>query len=210
MKLSIFSILLLFAAKAFAQPKEYIVKHNGDTVVGEVKILTKQVAVTRLAGDIVNFDSENVRVYFKNNTERLVVRLLLYGYTDNLEEAQSSQYSDPVYDTTILLTPLISGEKLNLFMGKDKRKIVYFFIQGPGHKVPVQLLYAVGGDMPERESWGRAYRGISYVTHHRIFEGQLWDMLSDCKYITQVNLEALDYRESSFKTFVKRYNKKCE
>ncbi|HMK05408.1 MAG TPA: hypothetical protein VK489_14500 [Ferruginibacter sp.] len=212
MKPTILALALLFSVPAFTQSKEYIVKHDGDTVRGEVKIFTKVVTVIRAAADTVIYNSEDVRLFVKNNREKIVVRLVLYGYTDNIDEVVSQRYSDPVYDTTILLTPVISGEKLNLFTGKDKRKVVHFFVQGPGHKVPVQLLYSVGGDMPEKATWGGAsrYQYISYVSYHRIFESQLWDMLSDCKYITGINLGALQYLESSFKAFVKRYNKKCE
>jgi hypothetical protein len=175
-----------------------------------VKILTKLVKVIRFPADTLIFNSEAVRLFVKNNTAKTVLRLILYGYTDNIEEVQESTYSNPVYDTTILLTPIISGEKLNLFTGKDKRKVVYFFVQGPADSVPIQLLYSVGSEMPEKETWTKRYLYVNYITHYRFFENQLWDMTSDCEFITAVNLYALDYRESSFKAFIKRYNKKCK
>lgn len=211
MKAAILTLALLFSVNAFAQSNEYIVKNNGDTVTGEVKILAKQIKVIRTPGDTVSFNSEDVRLLVKNNTAKTVLRLILYGYTDNIDEIQSPTYSNPVYDTTILLTPVISGEKLNLFMGKDKRKVVYFFVQRQEDAVPIQLLYSIGGDMPEKASWGHPYQYVNYITHHRIFESQLRDMTSDCEYITEGYLKMVDYRlESSLKKFIKRYNKNCK
>jgi len=210
MKITILAVGLLFSAGALAQSKEYIVKQNGDTITGEVKILTKQVRVIRAPADTVIFNSEDVLLFVKNNTVKTVLRLMLYGYTDNIQEIQSSTYSNPVYDTTILLTPIISGERLNLFSGKDKRRVVYFFVQGDVDSLPIQLLYSVGGDMPEKESWGHPYQYVDYITHHRIFENQLWEMTRDCQYISGVNIQALDYRESSFKAFIKRFNRMCK
>ena len=153
MKALIFILALLFSVTAFAQSNEYIVKNNGDTVTGEVKILTKQIKVIRTPADTITFNSEDIRLFVKNNTAKIVLRLMLYGYTDDIIEIQSGTYSNPVYDTTILLNPVISGEKLNLFRGKDKRKIVYYFVQREDDVAPVQLLYSIGGDMPEKSSW---------------------------------------------------------
>jgi len=211
MKAVILNLALLFSANAFAQSNEYIVKNNGDTVTGEVKILAKQIKVIRTPSDTIIFNSEDVRLFVKNNTAKIVLRLMLYGYTDDIVEIQSGTYSNPVYDTTMLLTPVISGEKLNLFRGKDKRKIVYFFVQHEDAVAPVQLLYSIGGEMQEKASWGHPYQYVNYITHHRIFESQLRDMTSDCEYVTEGHLKMVDYRlESSIKTFIKRYNKKCK
>lgn len=211
MKTTILVLALLFSITAIAQSKEYIVKQDGDTVTGAVKIFAKQINIIRLTDTII-VNSEEVRFFVKNNIAKTVLRLMLYGYTDNIEEAQSTSYRDPVYDTTILLTSIINGENLNLFSGKDKRKVIYFFVQRPEDSIPVQLLYSVGGNMPEKSSWSSLsrYLYVNYITHHRIFENQLYDMTGDCEYITEGNLRTLDYRESSLKTFIKRYNQKCK
>ena len=210
MKAAILPLVLSFSITTFAQSNEYIVKNNGDTVTGEVKILAKQIKVIRSPADTVTFNSEDVRFFVKKNTAKIVLRLMLYGYTDDIAEIQSPTYSNPVYDTTILLTPVITGEKFNLFTSKDKRKVVYFFVQRQEDVAPIQLLYSVGGDMPEKASWGHPYQYVNYITHHRIFENQLRDMTLDCEFISLVNLQALDYRESSLKAFIKRYNNKCK
>ncbi|MEP7255584.1 MAG: hypothetical protein ABI666_07385 [Ferruginibacter sp.] len=211
MKVAILILFVLFSVNAFTQSNEYIVKNNGDTVTGEVKILAKQIKVIRTPADTVILNSEDVRLFVRKNTAKIVLRLILYGYTDNIDEIQSTSYRNPVYDTTILLTSIISGEKLNLFSGKDKRKVVYFFVQRQEDAAPIQLLYSIGGDMPEKASWGHPYQYVNYITHHRIFESQLRDMTSDCEYITEGYLKMLDYRfESSLKKFIVRYNKKCK
>ena len=210
MKAAILPLVFSFSITAFAQSNEYIVKNNGDTVTGEVKILAKQIKVIRTPADTVTFNSEDVRFFVKKNTAKIVLRLMLYGYTDDIAEIQSTSYSNPVYDTTILLTPVISGGKLNLFTGKDKRKVVYFFVQRQEDVAPIQLLYSIGGDMPDRASWGHPFQYVNYITHHRIYQVQLWEMTGDCEFISVVNLQALDYRESSLKAFIKRYNNKCK
>lgn len=201
---------LLFSFHSFTQPREYIVKQNGDTIVGEVVILTKQIKVLKAPADTVTFNSEDVRLYVKDRTARPVLRLILYGYSDNVEEVQTYNYRNPVYDTTILLNPIITGEKLNLFTGKDKRKVVYFFVQWAGDIKAEQLLYSVGGEMRDKASWGHPYQWVNYVTHHLIFIDQLNEMTKECEAITMGHLQMLEYRESSLKSFVKRYNKNCK
>ncbi len=208
---TIFLILILSSSvNVFAQPKEYIVKHTGDTIAGGVTILPKQIVVLRTPGDTVIFNSEDVRLYVKGKTVKYVLRLILYGYSDNIEEVQTYNYRNPVYDTTILLTPVITGETLDLFTGKDKRKVIYFFVQRVGDIKPEQLLYSVGGEMRDKASWGHPYQWVNYVTHHLIFIDQLNEMTKECEAITMGHLRMLEYRESSLKSFVNRYNKNCK
>jgi len=209
MKTAILILGLFFSLTAIGQSNEYIVLHRGDTINGNVKILTKQIRVIKASADTSLFNSEDVWLFVKNNKPKTVLRLILYGYTDDIVEVQSSYYRDPLYDTTILLTPVISGEKLNLFTGKDKRGVVYFFIQGQHDSIPVQLLYSVGGRMPDKASWGERYEYVSYISHFRIFENQLREITQDCEYIKEGHLEMLNYMESSLKAFIKRYNKMC-
>jgi hypothetical protein len=207
---TIFLILLLASVNIFAQPKEYIVTNKGDTIAGRVTILPKQIVVSRIPVDTVILNSEDVRHYVKDKTANPVLRLILYGYSDNIEEVQTYNYRNPVYDTTILLKPLIAGEKLNLFTAKDKRKVVYFFVQWAGDSKVEQLLYSVGGELRDKASWGHPYQWVNYVTHHLIFIDQLNEMTKECEAITVGHLRMLEYRESNLKSFVKRYNKNCK
>ncbi len=207
---TIFLILLLSSGNVFAQPKEYIVTHKGDTIAGRVTILPKQIVVSRIPADTVILNSEDVLLYVKDKTANPVLRLILYGYSDNIEEVQTYNYRNPVYDTTILLKPLIVGEKLNLFTAKDKRKVVYFFVQWVGDSKVEQLLYSVGGELRDKASWGHPYQWVNYVTHHLIFIDQLNEMTKECEAITVGHLRMLEYRESNLKSFVKRYNKNCK
>ena len=207
---TIFLILLLASVNIFAQPKEYIVTNKGDTIAGRVTILPKQIVVSRIPVDTVILNSEDVRHYVKDKTVNPVLRLVLYGYSDNIEEVQTYNYRNPVYDTTILLKPLIAGEKLNLFTAKDKRKVVYFFVQWAGDSKVEQLLYSVGGELRDKASWGHPYQWVNYVTHHLIFIDQLNEMTKECEAITVGHLRMLEYRESNLKSFVKRYNKNCK
>ena len=207
---TIFLILLLASVNIFAQPKEYIVTNKGDTIAGRVTILPKQIVVSRIPADTVMLNSEDVLLYVKDKPANPVLRLILYGYSDNIEEVQTYNYRNPVYDTTILLKPLIVGEKLNLFTAKDKRKVVYFFVQWVGDSKVEQLLYSVGGELRDKASWGHPYQWVNYVTHHLIFIDQLNEMTKECEAITVGHLRMLEYRESNLKSFVKRYNKNCK
>ena len=71
MKAAILPLVLSFSINAFAQSNEYIVKNNGDTVTGEVKILAKQIKVIRTPADTVTFNSEDVRFFVKKILRKL-------------------------------------------------------------------------------------------------------------------------------------------
>ena len=71
MKVAVLILTVLFSVNAFAQSNEYIVKNNGDTVTGEVKILAKQIKVIRTPADTVTFDSEDVRFFVKKILRKL-------------------------------------------------------------------------------------------------------------------------------------------
>jgi hypothetical protein len=209
-----FSLLLtLLAFTTNAQKKNYIIKHSGDTIFGDYIITNKLVKVIQAATkDTVNINSEEVWQAVSNNKSKVVLRCILYGYTDNFETVMYPGYLDPVYDTTLLLKPIITGGRLNLFSAKDKRKVDYFFVQGQNDSVPVQLLYNVGGQMPDKANWGTRnpmYQLISYVTYFKIFADQLNEMTADCDSITEGDIKLLQYMESSIKAFIKKYNKKC-
>ena len=206
-RILLFSVFFATSAVS-AQPGSYIVKQSGDTIPGKFIINTKQVLLVKPASkDTMAFNSEDIWQAVEGSKVRWVLRLTLYGYTDNVETVMQPGYSDPVYDTTILLRPLILGGHMNLFAAKDKRKVVYFFVQGLKDSVPVQLLYSVGGHMPEKSNWSTVYQFISYLNRYRIFEDQLRDMTRDCDSFSDVDFELLQYLESSMKNFVKRYNK---
>lgn len=204
-------LLLLFSSvDVFSQPGEYIVKHNGDTIAGSFTVLPHHILITKPGTkDTLSFAADDVWLAVKDKNVKTVLKLVLYGYTDNVEVVQSSGYSDPVYDTTLLLKPLITGERLNLYTAKDKRKVDYYFIQGIRDSIPVQLLYSVGGRMPEKASWGAQYQFVSYVNRYKIFVDQLRAITGDCSAIPEGDYEMLTYLESSLKKFIKKYNKKC-
>ncbi len=203
-------ISFLTSINLVAQNKSFIVKHSGDTIVGEFNITKKFVEVMQPGKrDTLRIMSEEVWQAVSNNKPKIVLRCILYGYTNDFETVMNPSYTDPVYDTTLLLKPVITGERLNMFTVKDKRKVDYFFVQGLKDSLPVQLLYNVGGQMPDKANWGARYQLISYVSHFKIFADQLQEMTSDCEYITEGDISVLQYMESSIKAFIKRYNKKC-
>jgi hypothetical protein len=209
MKIILVSLSLLIALTGYTQSAEFIILHKGDTVRGSVHIYNKEVKVIRQAGDTAVFNSEDVWQYVKNGSKKTVLKCILYGYSDNIEEIQSPNYVDPVYDTTLLLRPVITEERLNLFSVKDKRGVVYFFIQGIRDSVPVQLLYAVGGQIPDKSTWGQRYQLVSVISHFRIFESQLREATLDCDNMREGDFEMLNYLESSLKKFIRRFNKMC-
>jgi hypothetical protein len=210
MKTVVCMLFTLIYFRASSQPQEYIVTHKGDTIAGSFTVLPHRITVTKPGTkDTISFASDEVWLAVKDKNVRTVLKLVLYGYTDNVETVQSPNYTDPVYDTTLLLKPLITGEKLNLYTAKDKRRVDYYFIQGIKDSVPVQLLYAVGGRMPEKSSWGLRYEFVNYVNRYKIFADQLRTIAGDCSAIPNGDYEMLVYLESSLKKFIRKYNKKC-
>lgn len=211
MKTTLLSILLLTFYCSFAQPKEYIVKHNGDTIAGQITVQPQRILITKPGTkDTVSFPSEEVWQAVKDKKSKTVLKLILYGYTDNINIVTSgSAYTNPVYDTTVLLKPVITGERLNLYTAKDKRKVDYFFIQGIKDSVPVQLLYSVGGGMQNKDALPTKYQFTSYVSKSNVFKDQLFEITGDCEAISSVDYELLVYMEYSLKKFIKSYNKNC-
>jgi hypothetical protein len=209
MRLIFFILGVFFSISAIAQSTEYIVLNNGDTLKGKVKILNHTISVIKAKGDTNIVNSRDVALYVNGKTQKKVLQLILYGYSENIEEIQTPNYVDPVYDTTVLLRSIITGQKMNLYGCKDKNGVVYFFVKKQQDSVPVQLLYVVGGHMPEKASWGEHYQLVNYINHYRIFESQLGEMTSDCDYITEGHLQMINYLESSLKAFINRYNKHC-
>lgn len=203
-------LVVLLSIRTSAQPKEFIVTHQGDTIAGQFEVLPKRIIVTKAGTkDTVGFNPEDIWLAVRDKDVRTVLRTILYGYTDNVELVQAPTYSDPVYDTTLLLKPLITGQRLNLYTAKDKRRVDYFFIQGLKDSMPEQLLYSVGGRMPEKANWGTTYMFVSYVNRYRIFVNQLRTITGDCDAIKEGDYEMLAYLESSIKRFIRKYNKKC-
>jgi len=210
MKIILVILCLFFFFSSFSQPSEYIILHKGDTVSGKVKILTKKINIIKSTGDTAVYNSADVWLYVKDKTRKTVLQCILYGYSENIEEIQTPNYVDPVYDTTILLNQIITEGRMNLFSATDKSGVVYFFVQGLRDSVPIQLLYVVGGHMPEKENWGELYAAVNYINHYRIFENQLRELTQDCDYMKEGDFVMLDYLESSLKKFIKRYNKMCK
>ena len=93
-----FSLLLtLLAFTTNAQKTNYIVKHSGDTIFGDYIITNKLVKVIQAAiKDTVSINSEEVWQAVSNNKSKVVLRCILYGYTDNFETVMYPGYLDPV------------------------------------------------------------------------------------------------------------------
>ena len=205
-KIFIYFINILFAFSGNAQ--DYIIKNEGDTVWGKVKISAKRIVIENSSG-IIDFDSEDIAYVIQKGKSKIPLRLILYGYTDNIDVVQEPSYSDPVYDTTVLLNEIIYGPKMNLYTAKDKRGVDYFFVKRPLDDVAIQLLYKVGGDMPDKKNWSRHYQFVNYISKYTIFADQLRELTEDCPAITDNEIRNLVYLEYSLKKIVKKYNKKC-
>ncbi len=210
MKTIILTALVFLAVTSFSQTKEYIVKHSGDTIAGIITVQPYRILIAKPGTkDTVSFPSEDVWLAVKGKEVKIVLKLILYGYTDNINVVLGGNYMDPVYDTTILLKPLITGQRLNLYTAKDKRKVDYFFIQGIKDSLLVQLLYTVGGTMSGKDALPTKYQLVSYVSRNNAFRDQLYALTDDCGAISGADYEMLVYMQYSLKKFVKKYNKNC-
>lgn len=201
--------LFIFLSTAYIiKAQDHIIKNDGDTVWGKLKTEAKFIFVENGSG-MLQFNSEDIAYVVQKGKSRIPLRLILLGYTDNIDVVQEPSYSDPVYDTTVLLNEIVTGPKMNLYTAKDKRGIDYYFVKRPVDEVAIQLLYKVGGGMPDKKNWSRHYQFVNYISKYTIFADQLRELTEDCPAISDLELSNLVYQEYSLKKIVKKYNKKC-
>lgn len=204
-------LCMLFCAFAHGQQTDYLVKHTGDSLFGNILFKNSRFLVTNGAGVTTEYPAAEVRkVQSKNVKHNIVVPCNLHFYSDNIQEMQVKNYKTSDRDTVLILDEIYSTPRMNLYWGTDEFGSQYYFYKTPADPLPIQLFikYYLSGDLGNSltlmvsQSSGSAHMEVQkgYVNQLRLIMG-------DCKKISDGEWEALDYRGYSLKSLIKKYNK---
>ncbi len=205
-------LLTLASFTAVCQEKEYLVKHNGDTLYGDIQLKNRQFIVSGANLSSVTLPAKDIKkIHSSNFKGEYVVPCQLHIYADDLEILLKYEYFMGDIDTVLVLDQVYSTPKMNLYWCTDVNKMQYYFYKTPKDILPIQLYinYALGGGA--QAYFDKAYvRGQESIVHLEVQKGfvnQLRLIMGDCKDISTTNWEQLDYRIYSLKALIKKYNK---
>jgi hypothetical protein len=204
--LAVFCHLPLFG---FCQ-KDYIVKHNGDTLRGDITLRNKMFVVNGTQ----NFEispEEIARINSRKYKGNIVVRCDLVLYTDNLAEIELNFIKTGVSDTVLVLDEIYSTPKMNLYFVRSDLKTPYYFYKTPSDPKPIQLVtrYYMEGGLTNSQNNPTRYRGdLSrvHVIEDKGYVNQLHAIMRNCRKISPTMWELLTYRDYSLKKLIRKYN----
>lgn len=212
MKTLFFIAIILIPCCSICQNKDYIVKTNGDTLWGNIKLKNKIFYVS--GADVTEVSGNDVRKIksgnYKGNT---VVPCKLVTYTDDLESLHLYYAKDESVDTIMILDEIMTTPKINLYYGVSNFRTPYYFYKTPADSLPVQLIIRFllqGGfsnDYKESMTYGVNNPANINLYQDKAYANQLYGIMGDCKKIPEGMWSVLAYREYSFKQLIKRYNK---
>lgn len=205
-----FTLLLFTSSAAFCQQKEYLVKNNGDTVWGNINLKNKIFYVTSPNATAINADNVSM-VKSEIYKGTVVFSGNLLTYSDNLYDFELDYINKGITDTVLLLEPIYSTPKINLYYGTNDYKTPFYFYKTPSNPKPVQLVvrfYLEGGlssyfNEPAKYLIGR---GRIVIAEDKGYVNQLYAIMGNCKNISQTTWELLSYRSYSLKQLIKKYN----
>jgi hypothetical protein len=211
MKLLFFLASFCISLIGFSQKGDYLVKTNGDTVWGSIK-LNRQVfyvngtsSIEILADDVAKIKSVN----YKGNT---VVHCNLLLYTENLAELDIDYIKKGNIDTVLILDEIYATPKINLYYVVNDFKLPFYFYKTPTDPKPVQLVirYFLQGGLDNYERDRARYRGDRsrvQLAEDKGYVNQLRAIMGNCNKIPEPMWEMLSYRDYSLKKVIKKYNK---
>jgi hypothetical protein len=211
MKLLFFLASFCISLIGFSQKGDYLVKTNGDTVWGTIK-LNRQVfyvngtsSIEILADDVAKIKSVN----YKGNT---VVHCNLLLYTENLAELDIDYIKKGNIDTVLILDEIYATPKINLYYVVNDFKLPFYFYKTPTDPKPVQLVirYFLQGGLDNYERDRARYRGDRsrvQLAEDKGYVNQLRAIMGNCNKIPEPMWEMLSYRDYSLKKVIKKYNK---
>ena len=211
MKLSFAFMFLILAIAASGQEKDYLVKHQGDTLYGNIHLQDGQFIVENKNTGRTSMPATEVQKVFSENIKgHIVVYGKLHQYTDDISELQFYNYDAKDRDTLMILNEVYSSPKMNLYWGVDNFKRQYYFYKTPTDPLPIQLYinYTLAGGMTAATEKGLI--GDNARVHVQVqkgFANQLRLIMGDCKKITDGDWDLLDYREYSLRSVIKKFNK---
>jgi|JI6StandDraft_1071083.scaffolds.fasta_scaffold57860_1 hypothetical protein len=209
---SFFFIGSLFISLAvFSQKGDYLVKNNGDTIWGEVKLENKKFYVNG-AGQSEFAAAEVSKVKSNRYKGSVVLPCTLLLYVDNLADLELDYIQKGSVDTVMLLNEIYTTPKMNLYYAVNNYKTPFYFYKTPSDPKPVQLVirYYLQGGLGNYNDDRARYRGDKSkvsIAEDKGYVNQLHAIMGDCKKIPDAMWELLSYRDYSFRQIIKKYNK---
>lgn len=211
MKILIPLAAFCISTACFCQKGDYLVKNNGDTVWGSIKLKNKVFYVNSTSPVVI--DAEDVSIIksdnFKGNT---VVRCNLKIYTENLTELEIDYIKKGSVDTVLILDEIYTTPKMNLYYTVNNFKLPFYFYKTPTDAKPVQLVirFFLQGGLDNYYKDPTRYRGDRsriQLAEDKGYVNQLRAIMGNCNKIPEPMWEMLSYRDYSLKKIIKRYNK---
>jgi hypothetical protein len=202
---------LLMSVTAFSQKGDYLIKNNGDTVWGDIKLESKKFYVKGTG--LTEIEADQVaKVKSSKYKGSAVVRCNLVLYEDNLADMELDYMKRETVDTVMILDEIYSTPKINLYYGVNDFKTPFYFYKTPSDAIPVQLVirYYLQGGLANYNDDRARYRGNKSkvsIVEDKGYVNQLHAIMGDCKKIPEAMWELLSYRDYSFKQIIKKYNK---
>lgn len=211
MKTLLLICTLLMSVTGFSQKGDYLVKNNGDTVWGDIKLNNKIFYVKNTT--LQEIDAQEVnKVNSSNYKGSVVLKGTLLLYADNLADLELDYIKKGSIDTVMILDEIYTTPKMNLYYAVNNFKIPFYFYKTPSDPKPVQLVirYYLQGGLANYNDDRAKYRGEKSkvgIAEDKGYVNQLHAIMGDCKKIPDAMWELLSYRDYSFKQIIKRYNK---
>jgi len=203
--------LILMSVTAFSQNGDYLIKNNGDTIWGDIKLNNKIFYVK--SASPLEIDANDVRKVKSNNYKgSVVLRCNLLLYADNLADLELDYIKKGVIDTVMILNEIYATPKINLYYAVNNFKLPFYFYKTPSDPRPVQLVirYFLQGGLANYDDNRARYRGVKSwvsIAEDKGYVNQLHAIMVDCKKIPESMWELLSYRDYSLKQIIKKYNK---
>jgi hypothetical protein len=211
MKLLFAFASLFISVTGISQKTDYLVKNNGDTVWGDIKLKNKMFYVTGTTASAIKAD-DVAKIKSRNYRGNIVVSCNLLTYTDNLAELELDFINKGTIDTVLILGEIYTTPKINLYYVTDNYKTPFYFYKTPSDPKPLQLVirYYLQGGLANYTDDRAKYRGDKskvQIAEDKGYVNQLYAIMGDCKKITKPMWELLSYRSYSLKQIIKAYIK---
>jgi hypothetical protein len=205
-------LFFCLSSNCFSQQKDYLVKNNGDTIFGKIRLKNKIFTITNGESTQIVQSTEVKKIDCNNYKGTTVVNCNLQLYNDDLSDLEMGWVNVSASDTVMVLQEIYTTPKINLYFGTDNFRRQYYFYKTPQDSFPVQLVvrYHLGGGLtayaahPEEN---RGERAKVHIEEDKGYVNQLMAIMGDCKKIPEGMWEILSYRDYSLKQLIKRYNK---
>ena len=202
---------LFISISGICQKSDYLIKNNGDTIWGDIKLKNKFFNVTGSSSSKIKAE-EVYKVKSRNFKGNTVVLCNLLTYTDNLSDLDIDFINKGSIDTVLILDEIYATPKINLYYVTDNLKTPFYFYKTPSDPKPLQLVirYFLQGGLDNYNNDRSRYSGVRskvQIAEDKGYVNQLYAIMGGCKKIPASMWELLAYRDYSLKQLIKKYNK---